>query len=62
MNLETMTATEMASLLKITPASLRCRLCRKPESLPTPVQQGKGARLLWLKEDVEVWLKAGKLH
>lgn len=59
MNLETLSATDLASLLKITPASLRCRLCRRPESLPAPVQQGKGARLLWLKSDVEAWLKGG---
>lgn len=57
-NLDTMNVNELARILDIKPGSVRTRLCRRPETLPRPVQGGRGMKLLWLKTEVEKWLNA----
>jgi predicted DNA-binding transcriptional regulator AlpA len=59
MNLETINVNEFAKILNIKPSSLRTRLCRHPDTLPRPIQGGKGMRLLWLKAVVEKWMMEG---
>jgi len=56
-DLNTLDVNDLARILKIKPRSIHARLVRHPESLPRPIQRGHGRKLLWLEQDVVVWMK-----
>lgn len=62
--MEMLTASDLAAILRIKVGSLRVRLSRRPDSLPTPTIRGRGTKTLWLKSDVENWVLSnrGKTH
>lgn len=55
--MQTLTLTDLAALLHMTPRSVQNRMYRDPESLPTPLQI-PGKKTLWSKEEVVKWLKS----
>lgn len=57
--METLCMKDFAAILQITPGALRVRLSRRPESLPAPVLRGRGAKVIWMKSDIEGWLRRG---
>jgi predicted DNA-binding transcriptional regulator AlpA len=49
---------QLAKILDISEATLRKKLCVEPESLPPRLKLPKGRKVLWLKDDVEEWLRS----
>lgn len=52
-----MNVKDLAELLGMSPAALRMRRYRDPESVPPPIELG-GRKLRWHPDDVEAWLKS----
>lgn len=51
---------ELASFLGLKPNTIHDRLCRRPETLPRPIESGGKAPPRWLVEDVLTWARGEK--
>jgi predicted DNA-binding transcriptional regulator AlpA len=50
---------DLAQFLGLKPSTIHDRLCRRPETLPTPIGTGGKAPPRWLVEDVLAWARRG---
>lgn len=48
---------ELARFLGLKPSTIHDRLCRRPETLPKPINSGGKAPPRWLVEDVLAWAR-----
>lgn len=48
---------DLAQFLGLKPSTIHDRLCRRPETLPTPIDSGGKAPPRWLVEDVLAWAR-----
>lgn len=48
---------ELAEFTELKPATIRDRLCRRPETLPKPINSGGKAPPRWLVADVLAWAR-----
>ncbi len=58
MSIKTIGVDELAKLLHRSPETIRSDARRRPNTLPPMLRIPKTRRLLWLEEDVIVWMKA----
>ncbi len=56
--MDTLTLRDLAVILRIDPRTLQNRIYKDPKSVPPWVKLPGQSRLIWLREDVENWLKA----
>jgi predicted DNA-binding transcriptional regulator AlpA len=56
--MQTITIKQLAVILNRSPATIATEASKTPEKLPPRLILPGSRRVLWLKEDVEAWLKA----
>ena len=54
--MSTLTTTQLAQYLGLSPLSIGSILVRRPDRLPPPCRVPGSRRLIWLKVDVDNWL------
>lgn len=57
-NTKTLDANDLARMLKRAPDTIRTDARRRPASLPPRLKIPGSGRLLWLEEDVKIWLES----
>lgn len=59
--MQTLTISELASILNRSPATIATEVSKAPHKLPPRLQLPGSRRVLWLREDVENWINAHRV-
>ena len=60
--METLTIHDLSAVLHKSPGSIYNDLTRNPQSIPPRIVIPGSIRLLWLRDDVEAWLKSHRVQ
>lgn len=54
----TITSSELAAILGLSPNTIHSALVRRPDRLPPPIRIPGSNRLIWRRKDVDTWIDA----
>ena len=54
----TITSSELAAILGLSPNTIHSALIRRPDRLPPPIRIPGANRLIWRRSDVDAWIDA----